>query len=467
MANYQQIATALTKILCPENKRKGLLKYFCKPSYDYSHQAIAILGDWGVGKTYLWNQFYEKNKRQLFYKKYAYVSLFGIKDIEELKLKIATEIHSIKSNGDVFKIKKLGKFLSSLHVDTPGASINIGSSLISSLLLSDMKDTLVCFDDLERRSESLQIGEIMGLVNYLIQERNCSVVCLLNNDEISDEKYENYKEKVFYHELLLDESLDIIQNIFKENREIAEKFYLIFDVKNIRFYEQANSYYNIFIKKISDDELSQLSKDDILSSFLLLMASDKMPNKMKFDLKWLVDEYSNKYYIEYLEYFSEEKERKELTDKEQVKVKIDEFYRHFKMDKWQNAILKFIQSYELTPDIEIAIEEDLFKENSLKNKHDFEKVINEYYNLKINEDYTSRLSKVLLKNLDYKNISTIDIWCSLLKNIGGISQAEEIYGKLKARIDQEIDSNLINRISDVYPIKKPEEDDLYNYIEKN
>ena len=74
--------------------------------------AIAITGCWGVGKTFFWNTFLEKqtiqeyDKKKNFYyyasklehidvfekKKYAYVSLFGIESLDALKNEIAIKI---------------------------------------------------------------------------------------------------------------------------------------------------------------------------------------------------------------------------------------------------------------------------------------------------------------------------------------------------------------------------------------
>ena len=40
--------------------------------------AIALTGEWGIGKTYFWKEFYKKNHTNLGVNKYSYVSLFGI-----------------------------------------------------------------------------------------------------------------------------------------------------------------------------------------------------------------------------------------------------------------------------------------------------------------------------------------------------------------------------------------------------
>jgi predicted AAA+ superfamily ATPase len=51
-------------------------------------EVLALRGAWGVGKTYLWNKLLEQTKATIGLKKYAYVSLFGLQNLNELKYSI-------------------------------------------------------------------------------------------------------------------------------------------------------------------------------------------------------------------------------------------------------------------------------------------------------------------------------------------------------------------------------------------
>ena len=44
-------------------------------------EVLCLKGKWGVGKTYAWNYYLEEARKnnKLAFKKYAYVSLFGLK----------------------------------------------------------------------------------------------------------------------------------------------------------------------------------------------------------------------------------------------------------------------------------------------------------------------------------------------------------------------------------------------------
>src|SRR5947209_4990449 len=51
-------------------------------------EVLCFKGKWGVGKTYAWNEFLKRAKAEqgIALKRYAYVSLFGIGTIEQLKM---------------------------------------------------------------------------------------------------------------------------------------------------------------------------------------------------------------------------------------------------------------------------------------------------------------------------------------------------------------------------------------------
>ena len=160
--------------------------------------AIALTGKWGVGKTHLWKKIRDENKEVFAGKKYAYVSLFGLDSLESLKLAISTEVHTEAAddsllNVDVSKhLKKLFGFVGGGNAGTSGDmrfGINIGNKLVTNIIMSHLKNTLVCLDDIERKSDSLPMSEILGLVNYLKNERKCQVLMIMHDEESKDKEY--------------------------------------------------------------------------------------------------------------------------------------------------------------------------------------------------------------------------------------------------------------------------------------
>lgn len=72
MASVENLSEKLSKILQKNiDEKKGC--------------AIAITGEWGIGKTHFWNYFYKNNHKDFNGLHYAYVSLFGIDSLEALK----------------------------------------------------------------------------------------------------------------------------------------------------------------------------------------------------------------------------------------------------------------------------------------------------------------------------------------------------------------------------------------------
>ena len=178
-------------------------------------EVVCIRGNWGVGKTYLWNDLIEKNKTDIALKKYAYVSLFGVQTLDDLKYSIfehtikASEIgiepnlDTLKSNTD-FVVTKVGKtLLSTILQSAPWTKGAAGS--IQALSFLSVSERLICIDDLERRGKNLRIIDILGLVSFLRERRNCKVVLILNDEELSPEDrtaLEKYQEKVIDVSLL-------------------------------------------------------------------------------------------------------------------------------------------------------------------------------------------------------------------------------------------------------------------------
>ena len=62
-----------------------------------------------------------------------------------------------------------------------------------------IREQIVCIDDLERKGKNLEIGDVLGLISYLREQRNCKVALILNDEELSGEAkttFEKHLEKV-------------------------------------------------------------------------------------------------------------------------------------------------------------------------------------------------------------------------------------------------------------------------------
>lgn len=87
---------------------------------------MVLNGKWGVGKTYFWQKFAERNSKKLN-KKFAYISLFGKDDIKQIKQEIILQAYRIsRTISEISKNAKKLRFDKILDEVTP----KLGSAII-------------------------------------------------------------------------------------------------------------------------------------------------------------------------------------------------------------------------------------------------------------------------------------------------------------------------------------------------
>jgi hypothetical protein len=180
-----------------------VINYYLTNDTNY---ALLITGDWGKGKTYYYKNVVEHkivktptffNARKTY--KPVYISLFGLNSIDEIKtqiffalfpflkkkgVKLASSLVQVVASG-ITSLNNLGDF--SKYVELVGSNKNDWIKLT---------DLVICFDDLERRSSKIEIEEIIGYINSLVEHDNVKVIIIANEKLISDEEYKKYKEKI-------------------------------------------------------------------------------------------------------------------------------------------------------------------------------------------------------------------------------------------------------------------------------
>ncbi len=178
-------------------------------------EVMSIKGAWGVGKTYAWNRYLNTAKKQnkIALKKYSYVSLFGINSLQDLKFSIYENmvdktaigsrptVESFKSNTTEL-FKSFGK--KPLSIVSGGGTVAPYHSLLSSLSFLSLEKTVICIDDFERKGNSIEAQDVLGLITQLKEQKKCKVVLILNDESLSDGSSVDYiklREKVVDTEL--------------------------------------------------------------------------------------------------------------------------------------------------------------------------------------------------------------------------------------------------------------------------
>jgi hypothetical protein len=198
--------------------------------------ALAIVGKWGQGKTYFWKQVAETHApgAKGFRPNYAYVSLFGLNSLADLRIELAQQVRSVEHmNDETFGAllglngptwferltdrdwwirlyqrafhgsKKIADAATGASVGIPHVG-NVGP-LYRGWAYSRVKKALIGLDDLERRGSGLALKDVMGLVSQLVTERRCSVAVIFNEgtfDEADQAVWAANREKVFLGEVV-------------------------------------------------------------------------------------------------------------------------------------------------------------------------------------------------------------------------------------------------------------------------
>lgn len=173
--------------------------------------ALLISGVWGCGKTFLYENYLAdaisalevgKNNR----KTNIYISLYGMNSIEALsKQLLSNYLIYAKANGNDIVRKGVKAVSGILGAASRAFSFSAGAVSMDLEKLNELsttievKDLVICFDDLERCS--ISISEVFGYINNLIEHCNCKVIILADEDNIG-KTYANINVEQKYQTIL-------------------------------------------------------------------------------------------------------------------------------------------------------------------------------------------------------------------------------------------------------------------------
>ena len=176
---------------------------------DRTHSAIMLTGAWGSGKSYYIQNVLTKELNKCNHD-VAIVSLYGLKTIADLNKSIYLELRakktlkklaSKKKNKETKKNNKLFNWLSKHGKEAASGTALVGKTIIKGVAgffnvpveFSDkdleklytsinLNDKLIVLEDLER--SGIDIIEIMGYVNNLVEQDGVKVLLVANENEI-------------------------------------------------------------------------------------------------------------------------------------------------------------------------------------------------------------------------------------------------------------------------------------------
>lgn len=401
--------------------------------------AIEITGSWGVGKTYFWNNFFKKvtkkeieDKRGFYYevsrmkygsifefRKYAYISLFGIENLSDLKNAICTKLTLnpyAKTDDSNLSFNQLFKNTIAQFKDMKVSQYGVSASarIIESLLFLQVKDAIICFDDFERMSNKLDIKDVMGLANQLKLEKNCQVILILDEsrtEEQNKEKYAEYKEK------LIDETIKItsVEPLIRANTNgiddelvgLMVKFAEVLEIHNFRFFQKVIKLYSVFRSQLPD-VVADSTKEIILIRIIQ---------------GYFIEDFGEKYQYSWddIKYFSDEKQKDWPNIKKNTYEKIQQVsFLFIHEDKW---LIEFKEWFDQLgePDFsklhELANSELITDKNNQLMK-ELENLMKEWRNLNINPSFCDRLFSTAKEIIAIDNLENLSFYCDLLNEFG-------------------------------------------------
>lgn len=215
---------------------KALDKVFSSMSKSFNNKSCVFIdGVWGIGKTYFIHNYFSENEKKY---ELIYISVFGKNSVRDIEKSIL--IHSLpglkKINEDNGFAKVAKTFFNDMSDKFLGVSIDnyINSFSIEDIKwdTSDNKRVIICFDDIERKSDSVKMKNLLGLIERTT--KNFDVLIIGNSAELNEndtELFSKYKEKVVDHVIKID-NIDrntlncILKSMKAENRNEIIDVYL-------------------------------------------------------------------------------------------------------------------------------------------------------------------------------------------------------------------------------------------------
>lgn len=301
---------------------EAILNYVEQKNTDY---AVLLTGKWGSGKTYYLNNTLKVKIEEKGFKMIV-ISLYGISSIKEISSMIFAEkspklskiikyggpiLNSFLKSVDIADYLKFGIDEIDKNKDT-NISINQGNVVDESNgwfdkfykqkkenIDTEKENILLCFDDLERKNDSLSNKEIIGYVNNLA-EKGTKIIVLVHEERV--ESFDELKEKTFGLALSFKQTYEnAISGILKTNFENEKVFqtyikthvesineYFFKHHQNLRILKFGlNCFYTIFSKiEIEKDNFKYLNYNEIcndLLRFVLAISIEFREGRISFD----------------------------------------------------------------------------------------------------------------------------------------------------------------------------------------
>ncbi|ROT01830.1 hypothetical protein ED388_14360 [Muribaculaceae bacterium Isolate-007 (NCI)] len=216
-----------------DNITAAILDYINSP---HTLGALQLNGPWGCGKTFFIKNILlpeinklEKERSDTEKKCVLMASLFGITKTEEITQRLWFSLIESKHYMPKNRLNSIKKIGSNVAKFIPGVNnVDLDSIITVSaeLKLKALgKNTIVILDDLERISESIEIENVLGYINDLIENYGFKLILISNQKELEKTNLLKYKEKVIDRTIFFDiDKIDIILSMSERFNKLLPSF---------------------------------------------------------------------------------------------------------------------------------------------------------------------------------------------------------------------------------------------------
>lgn len=189
--------------------------------------SLLVTGDWGCGKTYYFKNhlFPEIRKRNWIP---IMVSLFGLKEIKDLPEKILCAYlenigkKKLPMGKVVTSAKNIVKSIPALSKYVDIEQLLKGGDGFYYFIPAN--NVVLCLDDLERAIETIDINEILGAVNTLVENKGYKVIVIANESYIRGKCKEENSGLLVFKEKVVEKTLTYVPDIVTVFKEIVYSY---------------------------------------------------------------------------------------------------------------------------------------------------------------------------------------------------------------------------------------------------
>lgn len=184
--------------------------------------ALLITGNWGCGKTYYMKETVLPTIKGKLNRNIVIVSLFGLNNLNEIPERVFyAYLDAVGKGKTSFNFGSLTNILKEFTEAIPKLNEYVDFNKLlgkgQGIYNFVSNDTIICLDDLERIVDKIDINEVLGVINELVENIGYKVIIIANEDFIN-------KNQLIFKEKVVEKTIVFIPDTLKIFEEIASSY---------------------------------------------------------------------------------------------------------------------------------------------------------------------------------------------------------------------------------------------------